>query len=680
MTSTRRRALSLALAACVGGCSMIRVRDTSQRVESVDAPLTERLELAPSIRGGDLVVAVTRVRQVQRIEKGVTTSSWVRLSPSGGDVALDMLVKLLLPGIAWIAMVGATYETQQEEHPGAWEFVGGPLGLLAVAVVPGATGWGERGRVAYTETQETVLDVTLRDAREPWSGRVVARAGARTAEAACTNGQATLPLTSLVLAALLDGQEPRLTVEADVARAPAPLDLAAALRIAEASLARAARAPCRALGFWALAAARARASGSLRLAELAGTRLQGVRVDATSARLLWEGVRGTLDDGADVDASFGAGGAVRLTLRSADPPPCAGEPLTLALDVENLGAARVSRVVVALRSPTAELDGVVAVVGALAPGERRTRRVTIDEARRLPPGVHTVEAQTLSATAVPASVEVTFAREPARLEEVELTPVQGGPLAGATCLRGIVLEAATIGGEPTLPAALGALGPDFEVVRDRGALLLAGGALRVAGATDALVPDVHAFSRAAGGRIAVVRGVALGTLVRGEVRVHVELPGPGWRVHAADDGRVYAFDPARAPGALFALDLEQGRYALLVELPAAIRAVTTCGPRVFVVAGGQAFALAPGAPAALLLDEPGRTFEGVAFDPDVATLFVSDAEGVSYVAFGHALPLVRGVGGPLRCPAGGGALYALDAARRVVARISGLELLARRVR
>lgn len=266
-------------------------------------------------------------------------------------------------------------------------------------------------------------------------------------------------------------------------------------------------------------------------------------------------------------------------------------------------------------------------------------------------------------------------------------PVAAGEaaLAGVRCLAPARLSLARLGAGPVLSPALGPIEGPFVVLEGRTAVLLAGGRL-VEATTGAAVmlarpggvePHVVGLARRPAGPLVLVVGRRLEVRTRDGLVPLVPLPGDGWQV-TCGPGAAYVHDPAARPGAVHAID-DDLRTARLVELPAGVTAVCPTSDGVAIGTPGVVWRLSPGAAPVAALRLAGLRPGGLAHDPRTGTLFVSDGQQVLAVIDGVPLPLVEGLGGTLACvdEGDGTALWILDPARRVLARVAPLDWLGR---
>jgi hypothetical protein len=267
------------------------------------------------------------------------------------------------------------------------------------------------------------------------------------------------------------------------------------------------------------------------------------------------------------------------------------------------------------------------------------------------------------------------------------TTISAGPLRGVRTLTGTAVEVVSVSRSagPELPASLGALGADFEVLAEGGLLLLAGGAIvePVSGLRVATAPGdpVGSFAREAGGGLAMIAGSRLGFRRGDGFLPALELPRPGFTVAAASDGALYLHERGRAPGAIFVVrDL---RYAKLAELPSPVRALTTSGARFFVAVDGAIYTAAPGDAPSILFAMRGFAADSLAADPASGIVYAA-ADGRVFAIFnGIAVPVLHGFAGSLRLARdaeGRPVLHVLNVQRRLLARVTGLEWLGDRRR
>jgi hypothetical protein len=266
-------------------------------------------------------------------------------------------------------------------------------------------------------------------------------------------------------------------------------------------------------------------------------------------------------------------------------------------------------------------------------------------------------------------------------------PVSAGEttLAGVACLAPARLSLARLGAGAVLSAELGPIEGPFAVLEGHTAVLLVGGRLVEAttGATVTLArpgeaePRVVGLARRPAGPLVLVVGRRLEVRTRQGLVPLVPLPGDGWQV-TCGPGATYLHDPAARPGAVHAID-DDLRTATLLELADGVTAVCPTSDGVAVGTPGVVWRLSPGAAPSTALRLEGLRPVGLAHDPRTGTLFVSDGQQVLAVVDGVPLPLVEGLGGTLACVDEGAetALWILDPARRVLARVAPLDWLGR---
>lgn len=274
--------------------------------------------------------------------------------------------------------------------------------------------------------------------------------------------------------------------------------------------------------------------------------------------------------------------------------------------------------------------------------------------------------------------------EPARpIAPRPSAPVEAGvtALEGVDCLAPARLSLIRFGDDVALPAAFGPIAGPFAVLEGRTALVLAGGRLVEATTGAALTlardgeaePVVAALARRPTGLLVVVVGRDLSLRTPDGLAPLVPLPGDGWQV-ACGPGAVYVYDPTVVPGPVHVID-DALRTAKLIELPYGVTAVCATTDGVAVATPGAVWSLRPGsAPTAALMLPKFRPV-GLAHDPRTGTLFASDGRRVLAVVDGVPLPLVEGLGGALAWvdEGDGTALWILDPARRVLARVAPLD-------
>jgi hypothetical protein len=231
-------------------------------------------------------------------------------------------------------------------------------------------------------------------------------------------------------------------------------------------------------------------------------------------------------------------------------------------------------------------------------------------------------------------------------------------------------------GQPPLPASHGAIGPDFAVAG--GLRLLAGHRVvsppsgRGALARPSTL-GTSRFAPQASGALLLVSGRWLGVVEDGAFASRVELWEEGQQVAGGAAGAVYvASAPAsKGPGSLYLLTPEG--QAKLFEHPTAIRCLSADPDGVLVGVTGGALALSDGARPEVVLSVDGLQPVGVARPPGSPLAFVSSEDQVLAVRDGVGLPVLTGLGGPLRWSVEDRALYVLDRDRRLLLRLGGLE-------
>lgn len=224
---------------------------------------------------------------------------------------------------------------------------------------------------------------------------------------------------------------------------------------------------------------------------------------------------------------------------------------------------------------------------------------------------------------------------------------------------------------------LGTLAPHLEVMGGRRVLLLTtDGRLFDLGGRRYLPaekpPRITSFARS-DGILVVVRDGRLGWYRDGRIEERFVLPSTTMRIVAGPGQRLYLHGPLGSGSVVYVLS--DGQVLRLLETPQGrISALAAIGRRIFFAIDNAIYTLAEGEQAGLVFVAAGeRRIRSLAVDPVAGVLYFAAGDSVYAMRAGLALTVLRGLEGVLRHA--GGALFVLDAAKRRLVKVRGLEAL-----
>ncbi len=205
-------------------------------------------------------------------------------------------------------------------------------------------------------------------------------------------------------------------------------------------------------------------------------------------------------------------------------------------------------------------------------------------------------------------------------------------------------------------AELGALGPDFDISRQRLVLLADETRMYLLGwggvvPVDGSPAGVDAFAYTPDGLLLVVQGAQLSYLAEsGALEPMFELPHEGMGLAAGPSGVMYLFDRVGSDGRFGLYQLTAGgRVALVLESPEPIDSVAQAGARVFFASGGAVFEATPDQPMRLVASLAASTMiRSVAVDEDSGKVYFSDGLAIYSLDGDQVVVITRASGGTLR--------------------------------
>lgn len=212
--------------------------------------------------------------------------------------------------------------------------------------------------------------------------------------------------------------------------------------------------------------------------------------------------------------------------------------------------------------------------------------------------------------------------------------------------------------------------PDFEIAGRVAWLLSGDNSIVDLGSGKRVLPKgvtVHAFTRTAGGTVAVITENVLGIITGGIFLPTTHLPFGNMRVAAGPRETLLLFGGPDNDQYLLSYDGE--RHTTLLRTDEPIGVVTYAGDRLFFSLGNKLFTVRQGeAPSLLFLFPRGDTITGIAPNSRSGEIFVSITSAIFMLSQGIAEKKVEGIGGRLQWR--DGRLYVLDPSQGVFARIS----------